>query len=282
MIYLLFSIICSVTVGVLLKLARRYKINVLQAVSWNYLFAFILGFIFFKPAMTDLLIVPSPLALFLGLLLPLLFLVLAQSVRNMGMVKTDIAQRLSLFISIIASLYLFNEVFSTLKVAGLITGFAAIILIMSRQSAANNESPNYIYPILVFIGFGVVDVLFKKLSAGIAIPYTTALIEIFLISFVVALCISGYMIFVKKQKLELVNFICGSILGLFNFGNILFYLKAHRALADHPSTIFFSMNIGVILLGSMVGILIFREKMSKLNYVGIALALAAVVLITLS
>jgi hypothetical protein len=32
----------------------------------------------------------------------------------------------------------------------------------------------------------------------------------------------------------------------FNFGNILFYLKAHQAFADN-STVFAAMNMGVIL-----------------------------------
>jgi multidrug transporter EmrE-like cation transporter len=40
--------------------------------------------------------------------------------------------------------------------------------------------------------------------------------------------------------------------------------------------------MGVILLGSCIGILIFKEKVSKLNYLGIAFALLAIVLITLS
>ena len=42
------------------------------------------------------------------------------------------------------------------------------------------------------------------------------------------------------------------------------------------------MNMGVIVLGSLVGIFIFKEKLSKRNYLGIAMALAAIVLITLS
>ena len=72
------------------------------------------------------------------------------------------------------------------------------------------------------------------------------------------------------------------LLEFFNFFNILFYLKAHRAMADNPSTVFAAMNIGVIILGSLVGIFIFKEKLNKLNYWGLSLALAAILLITLS
>ena len=54
MIYLFLSIACSVTVGVLLKLAKRYQINIEQVITWNYLFAIILSFFFFRPAIADL------------------------------------------------------------------------------------------------------------------------------------------------------------------------------------------------------------------------------------
>ena len=90
------------------------------------------------------------------------------------------------------------------------------------------------------------------------------------------------MIVTKKTKLQLVNIGCGLILGLFNFGNILFYLKAHKALVTNPSTVFAAMNLGVIVVGSLIGILVFKEKLTKLNYFGIALALCAVILITIS
>jgi drug/metabolite transporter (DMT)-like permease len=282
MIYILLSIGCSVTVAVLLKLAKRYKINVLQAVLWNYLVAIVMGLIFFKPAIATLAVVPSVLHLSLGVLLPALFLVLAAAVRNIGIVKTDIAQRLSLFIPIIASLYLFGETFSTLKTAGLIIGFFAIFFTLFRKSATQPEHINYGYPILVFIGFGTIDVLFKQLALNSTIPYTSALIVVFCIAFLIALLAVIYTIWVKKQKMELINFICGGILGIFNFGNILFYMKAHRVMADNPSTVFAGMNMGVIILGSLIGIFLFREKVSKLNYLGITLALLAIVLITLS
>lgn len=282
MIYIFLSISCSVTVAVLLKLARRYKINVLQAVQWNYLFAILLSLIFFRPDLSALKAAPNILSFSLGILLPVLFLVLASSVRRIGIVKTDIAQRLSLFIPVMASLYLFSENFNRLKVGGLIIGFIAILFTLSRKSAVKSETKNYIYPILVFIGFGVIDVLFKQLALNKDIPYTTSLLFVFCVSFVVAICSVAYTVWVKKQRVQLINFICGGILGIFNFGNILFYMKAHQVMAKNPSTVFAAMNMGVIILGSVIGIVLFKEKVSKLNYLGIALALVAIILITLS
>lgn len=281
MIFLLFSICCSVTVAVLLKLAKRYKINITQAVTWNYLFAIVLSVVFYKPSLTDLLAAPiDTVYIALGVLLPVVFLFLAGSVRNIGIVKTDIAQRLSLFIPLLAAYFLFNEHFSGLKIAGLSIGIIAIFFTLYKKTAQKNEGLNWLYPIFVFIGFGIIDILFKKVAQIKAIPYTSSLIVIFILAFIISLLSIFYLAVVKKQKLELINFICGCILGFFNFFNILFYLKAHRAMADNPSVVFAAMNIGVIMLGSLIGIFIFKEKLNKLNYWGLFLALVAIILIT--
>lgn len=282
MIYILFSVCCSVIVSVLLKLARRYHINVLHAVCVNYLTAAGLGVFFFRPELKQLIQKPAPIAIALGLILPLLFLILAGSVRKIGIVRTDIAQRLSLFIPILAAVFIFGEQFSTLKIAGLVTGLLAIILILIKSNGNKSTGQQFILPMLVFLGFGLVDILFKKLASQLETPYTTALISIFLLAFVISLLITLYQIFVVKTKFELVNGLCGIILGVFNFGNILFYLKAHSALASSPSIVFAAMNMGVVISGSLVGVILFKEHLSKTNYYGIALALLAILLITLS
>ena len=283
MIYLVLSIICSVTVGVLFKFAKRYQINIMQTVTWNYLFAICLSAFFFKPDFGSITVQSiSPIYIALGILLPVIFLFQGLAVSNAGLAKTDIAQRLSLFISLCAAYFLFNDSFDRLKYVGIIFGFGAIILTLYRKGANSSTKNSWLYLLLVFIGFGVIDVLFKFVSQITVIPYTTSLFIIFCIAFVLS---SGYILYLainKKTKLQLVNFVCGCILGLFNFGNILFYLKAHRAMADNPSTVFAAMNIGVIIIGSLIGIVVFKERLSKLNYVGLLFALVAIVLITLS
>jgi drug/metabolite transporter (DMT)-like permease len=282
MIYILLSICCSVTVAVLLKLARRYKINIIQTVTWNYLFAIILGCIFFKPQINDLVGTPSPIYIALGILLPVIFWFLAASIKNIGIVRSDIAQRLSLFIPILAAYFIFNEQMSSLKLFGLFLGLIAILLTLVKKQKENKGMANWFYAIVVFLGFGIIDILFKKIAQIQAIPYTSSLIIIFTFAFLVSILSIIYLVVYKKEKLALVNFFCGGVLGFFNFGNILFYLKAHQALAQHPSTVFAAMNIGVIILGSFIGITLFKEKFSKINYMGLTLALGSIIIITLS
>ena len=282
MIYIFISICCSITVAVLLKLARRYKIDVVQAVTWNYLVAIILAVVFFKPQVNDLLQRPAPVYMALGILLPVIFWFLAASIKNIGIVKTDIAQRLSLFLPILAAYFIFNEQLSTLKIIGLAVGMLAILLTLLKRNQQSGTSSNWVYPLVVFFGFGIIDILFKQVALLKVIPYTTSLIVVFSIAFIISLVYMLTLAFQKKSKIALINVICGVFLGVFNFGNILFYLKAHRALANSPSTVFAAMNMGVIILGSIIGVVLFKEKLSKVNYLGLCLALMAIVLITLS
>ena len=285
MIYIVLSIFCSVTVAVLLKLSRRYQINIIQAVTVNYLTALVLCFLFFKPALSSF-TSEAPWATYISLaiLLPTVFLFLAASIKNLGIVKTDVAQRLSLFIPILASYFIFNETFNQWKLIGLCVGFPAILLTFIRKNRDRQSEGNagWQYPLLVFLGFGIIDVLFKQIALYKAIAYTSSLFMVFCLAFIVAVLITISLVIVRKTKIQLINLLCGLILGVFNFGNILFYLKAHQALVSNPSTVFASMNLGVIVVGSLIGILVFKEKLGKFNYLGIALALLAVVFITLS
>lgn len=283
MIFLIISVVLSVSVGVLLKLAKRYQIDVIQAIAFNYLMAIGLSLLFFDPQTIAWKSTPYTLYGVLGVLLPAIFLCLAHSIRDFGIVKTDISQRLSLVIPLTASWFLFNDTITVLKLIGLIVGFVSIWLILNRKEQQTvTKKSSIVFPILVFVGFGIIDILFKFVAKFTAVPYTTSLFLIFVAAFLVSMIFLTIQWVQGKHRFQFINLICGLILGLFNFGNILFYLKAHKHFQHNPSTVFASMNFGVIVLGTLVGYYIFKEPVSKLNTAGILLAIAAIAIITIS
>lgn len=284
MFSIIISLICSVSVGVLLKIAKRYEVVFMQIIGWNYIVALLLAWFLFAPDIENLTFNHTLTAIFSGLwvLLPLVFLIQAWSLHKVGIVKTDIAQRLSLFIPILASYFLFNETFTTYKIIGLTLAFVAIFFTLDRAENNSVDNKKWQYPLLVLLGFGVIDVLFKKIVSVSDIPFTTSLFVVFCGAFVLAWIFNLYQIFTQKQRFAISNLYWGIALGLLNFGNIYFYLRAHKELPENPSTVFATMNLGVIILGSLVGVIAFKEKLNKKNYFGIALALIAVVLIVLS
>ncbi|HEY0895139.1 MAG TPA: EamA/RhaT family transporter [Sphingobacteriaceae bacterium] len=283
MIYILISICCNITVGVLFKLARRYRINAEQAIVWNYLTAILLSWLFFDPQTIPAENIPYLTYLALGILLPVMFVVIARSIRHTGIVRTDVAQRLSLFIPVVAAYLLFQEMFSWNRIGGIALGFLAITCSIPWQKAAESKKQSAVtwyYPLTVFIGMGIIDILFKQIAQAGNIPYTSSLFVVFVIAFILSGAVLCWFFLTRRLKFEWINVVCGIFLGLFNFGNILFYLKAHQALARTPSVVFSGMNIGVIILGSLVGLLIFREKLTRLNYAGILLAIISIIIIS--
>ena len=114
------------------------------------------------------------------------------------------------------------------------------------------------------------------------LPYTTSLFVVFSIALLIMVAVVIYELISNKARLQMKNIAFGGLVGVFNFGNILFYLKAHQAFVENPSTVFAGMNMGVIILGSLIGVFVFKEKLTKMNYAGLALALLAIILIVLS
>lgn len=281
MLFLILSILCSVTVGILFKVARRYTISITQIVATNYVLALILCYFFFSPDLATV-TAQAPWGIYipLGILLPSIFLFLAASIQHMGIVKTDAAQRLSLFIPILAAWLIFGEQFNALKITAFLIAFPALLLILTKPS--DNTENKWVYPAVVLVGFGLIDILFKQIALYTNLPYTTSLFVVFGIAMAMMLVVISVEIRYKKRKLKYQSILFGALVGLFNFGNILFYLKAHQSFAENPSTVFAGMNMGVIIIGSLTGIFVFKEKLSKMNFTGLFLALIAIVLIVMS
>ena len=281
MLFLVLSILCSVIVGVIFKITRKYNGNPTQIVAFNYAVALALCYFSYSPNLAEVDgNAPWSLYIAIGVLLPFVFLSLVASIKHMGIVKTDAAQRLSLFIPVLAAWLIFKEEFNSYKVIGIVIGFLALLFILRKQS--ENSQNKWFFPAAVLIGFGIIDILFKQVALYTTLPYPTSLFVVFCIALSMAILIAIYQIGVKNVKLESKNILFGALVGIFNFGNILFYLKAHKAFAENPSTVFAGMNMGVIVLGSIVGLLFFKEKLSKINFIGIFLALISIVFIVIS
>lgn len=281
MLYVLWSVCCSVLVSVILKLAKNQGYKHLHLIFWNYLVAVSLAYFLIPPAAVQVPVSQLPWSLYipLAMLLPIIFLCIGGSITYSGIVKTEVAQRLSLFIPLLAAYFIFGESMSTVKLLGIGLGLFAILFLIGWHKGGKRNNSNWIYPVLVFFGMGVIDILFKKVALYNGVPYSFSLFFVFALAGMVTL----FMILVQLQRKQggilLKSMGWGILLGLFNFGNILFYMKAHRALPDSPSLVFTGMNIGVILLGTLIGVSFFSERLTLFNKIGLSLAVISVLII---
>lgn len=282
MIFVLLAAICSVLVSVLLKLARRYEVDVAQAIGWNYFAASILCWFLLHPSLDSLSRPGAPWAALLGLAvaLPALFLVLAACVQRAGIVLTDIAQRMSLLLSLVAAFLFFGESAGVQKIAGLALGLVAVAGILVRPGRDAGSAGARAWPLLltVWVGVALIDVMLKCIAAA-GTPFSASL----QVSFGLALVGMLIWLIVRVQRRQATPSLCscvaGLLLGCLNFANILFYVKAHKALSAQPAVVFATMNIGVVVLGTCVGAGVFKERLSRLNCAAVGLAICAIIVI---
>ncbi len=283
MTWILLSVLCSVAVSVLLKLAPRHGVDVRQAITGNYLVAALLTLVLLHPRPSLLeLPVAHPawrVLLALGVLLPTIFLALAKSVRHAGVVRTDAAQRLSLLLSLLAAFTVFGEVFTWRRGIGMAIGLVAIVCIVSRRGDVRGGSAGaggWWWPALVFVGMGAIDILFKRVAQLTGVPFADVLLAAFALAFVLAAAAMAWLYASHRARWRWRHLGGAVLLGAFNFGNILFYIQAHRHLARDPALVFSAMNIGVIVLATLVGAGFFHERLGRSHRVGLVLAVVAV------
>ncbi|MDM1756416.1 MULTISPECIES: DMT family transporter [unclassified Acinetobacter] len=274
--------LCSVLVSILLKIAKNKGYDALQMITWNYAIASVLGYLWFKPDFAHISIAQTPwwLIVVLGIVLPSIFLCLAKSLHTAGILKTEIAQRLSVVLSLFAAYFFFQEQFNLLKIIGVVLGIGAVLcLIVSK--ATSDVSPTtkqgIFYLLSVWMGYALVDILLKYTSS-LGLQFAVTLNLMFIFAFV---CSVLYLLF-KKAQWQTKNILGGAVLGILNFANIALYVKAHIMLKDSPAVVFAGMNILVVLFGVIAGLLIFKEKLKGLTVLGLIFGLVGVVCLALA
>ena len=279
MTYLILSILCSVAVSVLLKLARRKGIDIRQAIAFNYVMACALTWFALSPALTPDPAHPFPWSLFavLGVILPTLFVIMSRGVEQAGIVRADAAQRLSLFLTVLSSFVIFGEALALNRAISLVLAFIALFCLLYKPAGAMTGQANgagrhgALYLALIWFGYGLVDILFKQI-AKTGTSFSSGLF----LSFALAGLLMFAYLLLRKVKWNRQSLLGGLLLGLLNFCNILFYIRAHQTFHANPTLVFTVMNIGVISLGTVVGAAVFKERISRINMLGIALAIIAV------
>jgi len=282
MMYLIIAVLCSVAVSVLLKILRQKNIDIRQTIVAGYPVAFLLTWVLLKPDISSIGALGEAwgIIIALGVLLPAVFIILGRAIESVGMVATDAAQRLSLIIPIVAAFLLFGEVLTGTRVLGLALGFLALAALVYRpqHGIINNQAkqtPLWLFG--VWLGYGVIDILFKQVAKqGAAFPLT-----LFVTFGLAGLLLLVYLL-VTRVRWQGNALSAGLLLGALNMGNIYAYVRAHQVLSESPSIVFTGMNVGVIAVATLIGVGIFKEQLNRINIVGLLLAICCVAVLFLA
>lgn len=286
MIYLALGILCNVILLVILKSFDKFKIPTLQGIVVNYFVAGTTALFFVGEDYTIKEVVSAdyfPVSLMLGALFISIFYLISLTAQKINIAVASVANKMSVVMPVIVAFVLYGDNVTLLKVLAIILALASVFLTTKsdNKGAAKNKSL-MILPVLVFFGSGIIDTLVNYANKRlIHTPKEDALFTGF--GFYIAGCIGiiwlGYMFIFRKEKFVPKSIIAGIILGIPNFFSIYFILKALSSNVLESSQLYPMANVFIVILSSLAGVILFKEKLSKINAVGILLSVVSIALI---
>jgi drug/metabolite transporter (DMT)-like permease len=279
MIELSLSIIFTICLFLFFKEFDRRKVDTLEAISFNYLSAGLLSIAFgssgysYENTLYSDWFIPTIL---LGIFFIVMFNIMALTTQKLGVTIGSLASKMSLIIPVVFALLFQGDSWTVLKSIGIVVALLSVYLTVKKDE--NKNGPIYL-AIILFVGAGLLDTVlshiqFKYLDTQAAKDYFTSTV------FLVAFCVGFMMLIVKKQKFKIRNIIFGLFLGIPNYFSILFVLKSLNKMDS--SLVFPILNIGVVVLSAIIGWGYYKEQLSKLNWLGVVLAISSICILIYS
>lgn len=286
MIYLIFSILFSTSLFVIFKYFDIYKIDTLKAIVVNYLVAFAFGFGLSEITFSINEIPEKPWffgAIVLGALFVAIFFVMANTAQQNGVSVASVAGKMSVVIPVVFGVLLYDESVTYLKIIGILIALVSVYLASVKEERSTFNKAGLLFPILLFFGSGAIDTTLKFVEVNFVQNNETALFSGSLFGFAAffGLLILLVKTIQKREAFGIKNIIAGIVLGIPNYFTIVFLIKAMQTSGFESSTLFTINNVSVVVVSTLVGLLLFKEKFSLKNKIGVALAILGIVLVTI-
>jgi len=285
LIYLILSIIASTGIFTCFKLFDKFKVNNLLAIVVNYIVACTVGLLVYNtPIKTTDIIMAKWFygAFFLGILFIAIFQVMALTAQRNGLSVASVAGKMSVVIPVIFGFYLYHESAGFQKVTGIILALVAVYLSSVKKEPKAKFNNNLLLPILLFFGSGAIDTSIKYLETNYVpesgIPIFSAMI--FCSAAFFGMFSLGYLAIRKQLHFDLRSILGGIILGIINYASIYYLIRALHFKGLESSTIFTVNNVSIVMVSTLLGLLLFKEHISRKNWIGITLAIISIVLVT--
>lgn len=286
MIFILLSILSSTGIFVIFKLINNKNLPVTNIIVINYLTAFLFGYSqHLSNPIGALKADWIYYAFLIGVLFIVFFTLISLSSKTVGISITTVASKMSVIIPILFSILFFKEDVMAYKVIGIALALIGVFFtIYKKDTQVKSNIYSIILPLALFIGMGVVDSIIKYAQEALIAPSENAFFSstLFFVSFVTGLIYSFSNPKILKSYLNLKVYLFGILLGLANYGSIYFFIEALNTKVLDSSVIFGINNVGIVVLSVLIGILVFKEKISKINTIGIFSSIVAIVALSIS
>ncbi len=276
--YLLLAIISSALIAIFMRFSTYKVKNNIGMLAVNYIVCLLVAALYTDklslfPASEDL---PSTLfmGLFNGFLYLLSFVVFQTNVRINGVVLSSIFMRLGLLVPMVISVFLFGEMPTAVQAVGFVIAVGAIILINSGAEKSKSVSGVGLMILLLAAGGGdAMSKIFEEVG-------NSELSSQFLFyTFLAALVLCLALMLLKKQRIGKNELVFGALVGIPNFFSAKFLL---RSLGSMPAVIVYpTFSVATIMVVTLSGILLFKERLAKKQWISITLIAVALILLNI-
>lgn len=278
MIYLILAIVSSALVSIVMRVSGKYVRGNYGILAVNYVIcatmaAFLSGVTNLFPGIEG-----SGFTLALGVVTGFFYLagllLIKINIKKNGVVLSTIFQKLGLLVQLFISIVFFREKPEVIQIIGIVLCLAAVIFInFEKEQTAINFKLGLI---LILIASGLCDGM-SKVHEELG---NATLSEHFLFyTFTVALLLCVILIIMQKEKVGLPELGFGILLGVPNFCSCRFLLKA---LNDVAAVIAFpTFSVATVVLVTLSGLLVFKEKLSKKQWISMGMILVALILLNI-
>lgn len=278
MIYLLLALLCSATITVCMRLSEKYRQNPISMLAVNYLVCSLLAVAFSGQWTLFPKDAGLPTTLLLGGICGVLFLssfmLLQWNVSRNGVALPATFMKLGVLVPTLLSALVFGEELTLLRILGVIVAVAAILLM---QDKAQKEAGGSMLGLIALLLSGGLSDFMSKLYEELGAPNLKD--QFLLYTFLVALILSVVLCLIRKETLCWQDVLFGVLLSVPNYLSTRFLLLSLNHL---PAVVVFpSFSAGTIVLATLAGILLFKEKLTLRKGLALVVILAALVLLNL-
>jgi hypothetical protein len=286
MAFLALSIILNSLIFAMFKVFGLKNINTFHAIVANYFVCVITGTLF--TGLGNVLNQPYNstwiyIALVLGAVFIVIFNLMAITAQRFSIAAASIASKMAFVMPVLFSIYILNIDSNFVWYNFIGAGLALIATYMS--SASNSSQPItgskliWLLPVFVFLGNGIIDITINYTNLNFIDDSNVKVFPIYI--FLSAAVIGGIVLLIKGERITLRSIIAGITLGVINYFTVFAFLKALGQLENNGAFVFPIFNTGIVVLSALIGLVVFNEKLSMLNKMGIAVAVIAITLVML-
>ena len=217
MTYILLCILCSTSILVIFKLADRFGASTRHIIVVGYLVSASVSVAIFSVSFQDFYTRWFIVALFEGVAFYAVFRLMAISAETSGISVTSVASKMSVIIPVTIGIVVLGESINTLVILGILSGLVAVWLTVGNGIKLQGWS----WPLLVFIGAGLVDASFKlfQVNGLTEADFPVFLTTTFAFAFIVGLF--HHMTY-ENKAINRRSILAGVVLGLVNLGSAYF------------------------------------------------------------